>query len=95
MSLLIPIELSPILAMPRVCKRGHVSTMAESKKAQELDPLSATTIDGHALHYTRMYELRAIQVQAEQLESLKQLFRQIDDDERAYAILTSSPPGLR
>ena len=48
-------------------------------------------IDGHALHYTRMYELRAIQVQAEQLESLKQLFREIDDDERAYAVLTSSP----
>jgi len=51
--------------------------------------------DGHALHYTRMYELRAIQVPAEQLESLKQLFRQIGDDERAYAILTSSPSGVR
>jgi Domain of Unknown Function with PDB structure (DUF3857)/Transglutaminase-like superfamily len=48
-------------------------------------------VDEHVLHYTRTYELRAIQVPVQQLEGLKQLFRQIADDERAYAILNSSP----
>jgi transglutaminase-like putative cysteine protease len=50
--------------------------------------------DGHVLHYTRTYELRAIRVPVQQLDSLKQLFRQIADDERAYTILVLNASPL-
>ena len=46
--------------------------------------------DAHTLHYSRMYELKNLRVQLEQVKELKQFFRTISDDERAYAILTSS-----
>jgi hypothetical protein len=41
----------------------------------------------HALHYTRTYELKDVRVPMQQLEELKQLFREISDDECAYTIL--------
>jgi hypothetical protein len=41
----------------------------------------------HVLHYSRTYELRDVRVPVEHLEDLKKLFREIADDERAYAIL--------
>jgi uncharacterized protein DUF3857/transglutaminase superfamily protein len=41
----------------------------------------------HALHYTRTYELKDVRVPLERLQDLKQFFREIADDERAYAIL--------
>ena len=47
----------------------------------------------HVLHYTRTYELRDVRVPVERMEDLKALFRQIADDERAYAIL-NSPPSI-
>lgn len=48
---------------------------------------SETHSTEHALHYTRTYELKDVRVPAEHLEELKQFFRQVADDERAYAIL--------
>jgi hypothetical protein len=41
----------------------------------------------HALHYTRTYELKDVRVPVERLGDLKQFFREIADDERAYAVL--------
>jgi hypothetical protein len=48
---------------------------------------SATHITEHALHYTRTYVLKDVRVPVERLEDLKQFFREIADDERAYTIL--------
>ena len=39
------------------------------------------------LHYKRTYELRDVRIPVERLQDLKTFFREIADDERAYAIL--------
>lgn len=52
---------------------------------------SETRAAEHALHYSRTYELRDVRVPVDQLQDLKKLFREIADDERAYAILKSAP----
>ena len=46
-----------------------------------------TTISEHTLKYNRLYELRDLKIPLERLEELKQLYRQIADDERAYTVL--------
>ena len=46
-----------------------------------------TTIAGQVLKYSRNYELRDVRIPVERLEELKQLYRQIADDEGAYTIL--------
>ncbi len=48
---------------------------------------SETRIAEHALHYSRTYQLKDVQVPVEQLENLKKFFREIADDERGYTIL--------
>lgn len=45
------------------------------------------TVTEHTLKYNRSYELRDVKIPLERLDELKQLYRQIADDERAYAIL--------
>lgn len=44
----------------------------------------------HTLHYGRTFERKALRVPVERLADLKTLYRQIADDEHAYAILKSS-----
>jgi hypothetical protein len=46
-----------------------------------------TTVAGHVLQYNRNYELRDVRILTERLNDLKQLYRQIADDEGAYTIL--------
>jgi len=48
---------------------------------------SETHATEHVLHYTRTYELKDVRVPVERLGDLKQFFREIADDERAYMIL--------
>jgi transglutaminase-like putative cysteine protease len=48
---------------------------------------SETHATEHVLHYTRTYELKDVRVPVERLGDLKQFFREIADDERAYTIL--------
>jgi len=48
---------------------------------------SETRVTEQVLHYTRTYELKDVRVPVERLEDLKKFFREIADDERAYAIL--------
>ena len=48
---------------------------------------SETRVTEHALHYARTYELKDVRVPVERLEDLKKFFREIADDEHAYAIL--------
>jgi len=48
---------------------------------------SQSSVENHTLHYTRMYQLKSIRVPLEQMDQLKEFFRGITDDERAYAIL--------
>jgi uncharacterized protein DUF3857/transglutaminase superfamily protein len=45
------------------------------------------TVAEHTLKYNRSYELRDVKIPLERLDELKQLYRRIADDERAYAIL--------
>jgi hypothetical protein len=45
------------------------------------------TVAGHVLQYNRNYELREVTIPTERLNDLKQMFRQIADDEGAYTIL--------
>jgi hypothetical protein len=49
--------------------------------------------DGHTLHYSREYEVRTLRVPLEELSNLKEFFRTIAQDERAFAFLipSSSP----
>jgi hypothetical protein len=51
---------------------------------------SELRVTEHLLHYSRTYELKDVRLPVAQLEKLKTLYRQIADDERAYAILKSS-----
>ena len=48
---------------------------------------SETKVAEHALHYSRTYEVKDVEVPVQQLEDLKKFFREIADDERAYTIL--------
>jgi len=50
---------------------------------------SELRVTEHLLHYSRTYELKDVRLPVAQLEKLKTLYRQIADDERAYAILKS------
>ena len=52
---------------------------------------SQTHADSHVVRYTRTYQLRTLRVPVDELEHLKEFFRKIADDERAYVILNSSP----
>lgn len=46
-----------------------------------------TTIAEHTLTYNRVYESRDLKIPLERLDELKQFYRQIADDERAYTIM--------
>jgi len=46
--------------------------------------------DGHTLHYSREYEVRTLRVPLEELGTLKEFFRTIAQDERAFAFLIPS-----
>lgn len=48
---------------------------------------SETTIAEHTLKYNRVYESRDLKIPLERLDELKQFYRQIADDERAYTIM--------
>jgi hypothetical protein len=48
---------------------------------------SETKAGEHSLHYSRTYELKEVRVPLEKLEDLKRFFRDVADDEHAYAIL--------
>lgn len=52
--------------------------------------VSQISSDAHVIHYTRTYQLKTLRVPLEEQEQLKEFFRKITDDERAYAILNSS-----
>ena len=53
------------------------------------DYTSQSSVDNHVLRYTRTYQLKSIRVSLEQMNELKEFFRSIADDERAYAILNT------
>src|SRR5215469_15346156 len=53
------------------------------------DYTSQSSVDNHVLHYTRTYQLKSIRVSLEQMNLLKEFFRSIAGDERAYAILNT------
>lgn len=48
---------------------------------------SETTLVEHLLKYTRNYELRDVKIPFEEVDHLKQLYRQMADDERNYTIM--------
>jgi hypothetical protein len=48
---------------------------------------SETTASGHAIQYSRTYELKEIRIPLEKIGDLKKLYSDIADDERGYAIL--------
>jgi hypothetical protein len=48
---------------------------------------SETRTAEHALHYARTYELKDVRVPVNRLEDLKNFFREVADDERAYTVL--------
>jgi hypothetical protein len=48
---------------------------------------SDTTASGHAIQYSRTYELKEIRIPLEKIGDLKRLYSDIADDERGYAIL--------
>jgi transglutaminase-like putative cysteine protease len=41
----------------------------------------------HVLHYSRSYELKDVRIPVERLDDLRQFFREMADDERAYTIM--------
>jgi len=47
---------------------------------------SRTVVDGHVLHYTRLYQINDIRVPAESLNQLKQFYQQVAADERSIAV---------
>ena len=51
------------------------------------DYKSETKTSGHELHYSRTYERKDVRVPLEKLSDLKELYSDITDDERGYAIL--------
>lgn len=51
------------------------------------DYKSETKTSGHELHYSRTYERKDVRIPLEKLGDLKQLYSDITDDERRYAIL--------
>jgi len=54
------------------------------------DYTSESSVENQTLYYKRTYQLKSLRVSLEQMDHLKQFLRSIEDDERAYAILTST-----
>jgi transglutaminase-like putative cysteine protease len=52
---------------------------------------SKTELNGNALHFTRSLVISGLQVPIERVDDLKQLYRLIDRDERAVAVLKRKP----
>ncbi|HTW38872.1 MAG TPA: DUF3857 domain-containing transglutaminase family protein [Steroidobacteraceae bacterium] len=53
---------------------------------------SKTEEVGHVLHYTRTFEIREVSVPTSSAEKLKRLYRIIEGDQRAMAVLKSASP---
>ena len=47
---------------------------------------SKAEVNGHVLHYTRLYQITDVRVSTEGLKELKQFYRQVSADERSIAI---------
>jgi len=52
---------------------------------------SDSRVDEHLLHYQRTYELKDVRVSLNQLDGLKDFFRQVANDEGAYVVMKSMP----
>ena len=54
---------------------------------------SRTEFAAHVLRYRRSFELRSLSVPTERVGELRQLYRTIEGDERAAAVLTRAVPA--